>query len=169
MNKQVRAFLVGFFCVGTLVPGFCQDIYKEAKIELNPLEISFPVYYFNQGYTTVFNAVDLLNDDTLMPLLNKYDMLQYTQDSVWINDLVNLAVYDSTYVWQGIKLRQRMNFLYTNGQVEIVKGRAEKLDRILVFREENLPIVGTNYYYAESKKSKRIFEYFSVFWGCPAF
>ncbi|MBI3136168.1 MAG: hypothetical protein HYZ14_15950 [Bacteroidetes bacterium] len=157
------------FVVFTCSTGLAQPVFKEQKIKLTRSETRFPVYYFKNGYTTVFDATELLAHDTLHPLLNRYDMLTGFQDSVWVYDLADLSVYDSTHVWEHLIMAERMNELISTGRVEVWGADSKSVRVIIKYREEDIPIVGTNYYYAESKKSARIFEYFKVFWGCPAF
>src|SRR5688572_24344385 len=99
MKKYAIVLPLYFLCIHWFSTAVSQKVYKDGSIKLFPKEIPFPVYYFNNGFTTVFNATDLLIGDTLHPLLNRYDMLASEQDSVWVNDLADLETNDSTSLW----------------------------------------------------------------------
>lgn len=166
---MIKGLLSLMFC--TLIYSVCisQTISKMDKIKLRSFEINHPVYYQKNGYLTIFEASDLLIYDTLAPLLNKYDMLQYQQDSVWINDLVNIEVYDSNYVWQQIRMKQQMNALYADGRVIVVSTGGKSLRTITQYKEDCIPATGCTFYYAEKKMASRVFEFFQVYIGCPDF
>lgn len=148
---------------------FGQQVYEEETIRLTRDTIPFPIWYFSGGYTSVFNAPDLLKADVLQPMLVRYLELAEENDRVSISDLIDLDHYDSKRANELIAVRKSMNELYKAGQLQLFNAAQKQEKSITKFREEEVPIAGTNYYYATAKDGERSFEYFLVFIGCPAF
>jgi hypothetical protein len=150
------------------VPAFGQRVYEEDTIRLTREPIPSPVYYSAGGFTTVFNAPDLLKGEGLQPLLERYALLSGDNDSIFLNQILP-ETSDPQRFHTRVVLKRTMDELYRKGNIQLFDERGKQLSSILRFREEKVPVVGTNYYYAVGEKDNRTFEYFEVFIGCPAF
>jgi hypothetical protein len=164
-----RLLLCGISITATGEQSFGQQVYEQETIRLTRDAIPFPIFYSSNGFTSVFNAPDLLKADVLQPMLERYSELAQEGNPVSISDLIDLEHYDSMRVNELIAIRRSMNELYKAGQLQLFNAVQKQEKSITRFREEKVPMAGTNYYYAAAKDGVRSFEYFLVSTGCPAF